>query len=173
MRRVLTARRTGVVVACVVLLPACGRSSQSDPVSIRAEVSALSDPTGWVRDGGVHYDCEGVNLDCTNTSSGLRFATTESTAAACTGLVEWINSTGAFVDPTGVVGLTVSATPTVDGCVSELSSRGRYLVKAGGRPSVSRSPSLGWQVLATSAPSGARLSAILGDPPEPVSGPAS
>ena len=170
-------RRAVLMIAAIgVLLSACGRFSATDLGSIRAEVSALPDPAGWVRDGGLHYDCESINLDCTNTSSGLRFrsasgsASSASTADACAGLVAWVNSTIAFVGPTAVIRLTTSKTPYVDDCTSEMTTRGRYLIKAAGPTSVSTSAGLGWQVLMSRDSKGPWLSVILGGQPEPLPG---
>lgn len=126
----------------------------------------MPDPAGWVRDGGVHYACEAINLDCTNTSSGLKFSSSASTADACAALVTWVNSTNAFVAPTAVVRLTESEPPSADDCASEITSRDRYLIKAAGLTSVSTSAGLRWQVLMSRDPAGHRLSVILGDPPE-------
>ena len=159
-----------MIAAIGVLLSACGRFSATDLGSIRAEVSALPDPARWVRDGGLHYDCESINLDCTNTSSGLRFRSSASTADACAGLVAWVNSTSAFVGPTAVIRLITSKTPSVDDCTSEMTTRGRYLIKAAGPTSVSTSAGLGWQVLMSRDSKGPWLSVILGDPPEPLPG---
>jgi len=116
----------------------------------------------------VHFDCETINLDCTNTSSGLQFRSSGSTTEACAALVMWVNSTSAFVGPTAVVRLTTSETPSADDCTSEMTTRGRYLIKAAGRGSLSTSAGLGWQVLMSRDPTGLRLSVILGDPPEPL-----
>jgi hypothetical protein len=136
--------------------------------SIRAEVASLPDPSEWVRDGGVHFDCETINLDCTNTSSGLSFRSSASTTDACAALVTWVNSTSAFVSPTAVVRLTTSKTPYTEDCTSEMATRDRYLIKAAGQRGVSTSAGLGWQVLMSRYPTGPRLSVILGDPPEPL-----
>ncbi len=158
-------------VASGLLLAACSSSSSTDLAAIRAEVSSLSTPDAWVRDGDVQHACDGINLDCTNTSSWLTLRSTAPTADACAGLVTWVTTSDAFVSPTAVVGLTTATTPTASDCTSEMTSRGRYLIKAGARSSVSTSSSLGWQVLATrDAQGGARLSVVLGDPPQPVPG---
>ena len=162
-------RRVVVIIAAsCLLLTGCGQSSPVDLGSIRAEVSSLPDPAGWVRDGGVNYACETINLDCTNTSSGLNFGTSVATTDACAALVTWVTSTPAFVGPSAAVRLTTWTTPTPDDCTSEMTKRGRYLIKATGRSRVSTSPGLGWQVLMTRGPTGPRLSVIFGDPPEQV-----
>ena len=162
------ARSVVLVVGTWWLLAACAHSAQTDLSSIRAEVSSLPDPAQWVRGGGVQYECESLNLDCTNSSSGLTWRRSSSTGDACAALVTWINSVSAFVGPVGGVHLTTWRTPTTEDCTSEVTTRGRYLIKAAGRSSVSTSPGLGWQVLMTREATGPRLSVILGDPPEPL-----
>lgn len=157
-----------MVAVCCLLLSACGRSQSTELGSIRTEVAALPDPAGWMRDGGVHFDCETINLDCTNTSSGLKFRSPASTTDACAALVTWVNSTSAFVGPTAIVRLTTSKTPSADDCTSEMTTRGRYLIKAAGQRKVSTSSGLGWQLLMSRDPTGPRLSVTFGDPPEPL-----
>jgi len=159
-----------IAAACCLPLVACAHSTPGDLASIRARVSSLPDPAGWVREGGVRYDCESINLDCSNTSSGLRLRTTASLTDACATAVAWVTGTQDFLDPTAVVRLTTSTTPTTADCTAEMKARGRYLVTAGAPSTGSTSSSLGWQVLMTSDTSGPRLSAILGDPPERLGG---
>ncbi|HYN75558.1 MAG TPA: hypothetical protein VEV13_05110 [Candidatus Limnocylindria bacterium] len=84
--------------------------------AIRTVVQSLQPRPGWVQDSGVAYDCESVNLDCSNSSSGVQFTHAGSVADACAGLVSWVTAEPSFVEPSAVVGLAWSAPPSAADC---------------------------------------------------------
>ena len=157
-------------IVASVLLAGCAVSAESrthELDAIQAQVVALTPPTGWASVGDVVRECDAVNLDCDNTSSGRVFRST-TTAASCASLVAWIAATPAFVDPVAVVRLDESAPPSVADCVTEIGTRGRYLVTATGPDGIASDDQLAWTLTTSTVDGGLRLAAILGDPPRPL-----
>jgi hypothetical protein len=146
-------------------LTACFPPSDADVAAVSKAVAAVKPPYGWVQVEPLDVACHPGHPGCEDDSAHRAFHAPGTVQTACLSVVSWVNSsTDVFSNPIAITGAE-TATPTVDACVTELTTVRAYIVNAGAAdPSVPKGARWALRLFPDTL-GGFRLSVVLGDPP--------